>query len=352
MAIDQIITDLPTPPSSGDPLNFRTRADAFVAALVTFVTQLNLFSTQANDMEVNINEKEASAVGAANIASAAANFQGEWTSKGYTLGQSVSSGGTTYMCKLTHATGFAVTDTTYWQPTGLAAIISGSTAKTTPVDADLIGLADSAASFSLKKLTLANLKAMIFGSSALTGVPTAPTATAGANTTQIANAEFVMSKSGAMSALRLLHIQDQRANGVACDTSVAGSWQTRTLNTVVSNTITGASLASNVITLPAGEYYIEAHTTSLFSNSAKAVIYNVSDAVISLNGINAHARNVGDVFDALASTVLKVSGKITLATAKNISLQTRIGTAYAQYNFAGSFGVNEVYSDIKIWKVA
>lgn len=41
--------------------------------------------------------------------------------------------------------------------TFVAASITAATAKTTPVDADTIGIADSAASFALKKLTFANL---------------------------------------------------------------------------------------------------------------------------------------------------------------------------------------------------
>lgn len=45
--------------------------------------------------------------------------------------------------------------------TQLATEIHGATGKTTPVDADEIGLIDSAASFILKKLTWANLKATI-----------------------------------------------------------------------------------------------------------------------------------------------------------------------------------------------
>lgn len=70
-------------------------------------------------------------------------------------------------------------------------LISGLTAKATPVDADMIVIADSASSNASKKVTLANLKAMIFTNSALTGTPTAPTATVGTNTTQIATTAFV-----------------------------------------------------------------------------------------------------------------------------------------------------------------
>ncbi|HET8708123.1 MAG TPA: hypothetical protein VFM46_17590, partial [Pseudomonadales bacterium] len=46
-------------------------------------------------------------------------------------------------------------------PTTEGALINGASAKTTPADADLIGLVDSAASYVLKKLTWANLKAAL-----------------------------------------------------------------------------------------------------------------------------------------------------------------------------------------------
>lgn len=70
-------------------------------------------------------------------------------------------------------------------------LIGGLTAKTTPADADMIVIADSASSNASKKLTFANLKAMIFINSALTGTPTAPTQTAGDNSTKVATTAFV-----------------------------------------------------------------------------------------------------------------------------------------------------------------
>ncbi|WP_225782674.1 glycine-rich domain-containing protein [Xenophilus sp. Marseille-Q4582] len=47
------ISPLPTPPSTSDPANFDTRADAFLGALLDF-------QAQANALEVNVNAKEAS----------------------------------------------------------------------------------------------------------------------------------------------------------------------------------------------------------------------------------------------------------------------------------------------------
>lgn len=61
-------------------------------------TQMQLWKAQANAMSIESNNN-------ANLAQSIANYQGDWTSQGYTLGQSVSVSGIYYICKLTHATG-------------------------------------------------------------------------------------------------------------------------------------------------------------------------------------------------------------------------------------------------------
>ena len=61
-------------------------------------TQMQLWKTQANAMSIELNNN-------ADIAQSVANYQGDWVSQGYTLGQTVSLSGIYYICKLTHATG-------------------------------------------------------------------------------------------------------------------------------------------------------------------------------------------------------------------------------------------------------
>ncbi len=72
-------------------------------------TQMQLWKDQANAMSIESNNN-------ADIAQALANYQGDWVSQGYTLGQSVSVGEVYYICKLTHATGQNPTDVSslYW----------------------------------------------------------------------------------------------------------------------------------------------------------------------------------------------------------------------------------------------
>lgn len=66
--VNQTITQLPTPPSTTDVVNFNDRADNFLAAMPTFVTQTNTVIEQINSTETNINSKESSATSAASTA--------------------------------------------------------------------------------------------------------------------------------------------------------------------------------------------------------------------------------------------------------------------------------------------
>ena len=75
------ITPLPPAPSRAVPSTFSTKADAFLGALSTFVTE-------ANELEANVNAKEVITVAASSTASsasavalAAANYKGEWSAQ-------------------------------------------------------------------------------------------------------------------------------------------------------------------------------------------------------------------------------------------------------------------------------
>jgi len=73
----------------------------------------------------------------------------------------------------------------------LGTLMNAGASKATPVDADVVGFLDSAASFVQVKATWAQIKTFLFTSPALTGTPTAPTAAANVSTTQLATTAFV-----------------------------------------------------------------------------------------------------------------------------------------------------------------
>lgn len=148
-------------------------------------------------------------------------------------------------------------------------------------------------------------------------------------------------------AAEYLHVRDQKATNTNGGGSSA-STQVRVINTVVVNGITGASLASNVITLPAGTFEIMAkvpnyaggkHGAHLRVSSAGAV---VKEGTPELSG-------------ATAVTSSWILGRFTLASPTNLEIAHKITSAQASDGLgvaANVTGVVEVYTDVHIWKVA
>jgi len=91
-----------------------------------------------------------------------------------------------------------------------------------------------------------------------------------------------------------LHVQDQKASGAQGGASAAATQNVRTLNTVVTNTITGASLATNQITLPAGTYRVWARAPAFNTNNHKIRLYNVTDAAVTAVGSSEYASSTYD----------------------------------------------------------
>ena len=146
-----------------------------------------------------------------------------------------------------------------------------------------------------------------------------------------------------------LYVRDEKTAGTDGGTFTSGAWRTRTLNTVKTNEISGASLSGNEITLPAGKYRIVAKATAYRANDNKIKLYNVTDAADVLIGMNAFCQG-GDQDGAIAP----LNGQFTLAAQKNLSLMHRCSntTSTNGFGLASSFGVVEAYADVEIWKLA
>jgi hypothetical protein len=148
----------------------------------------------------------------------------------------------------------------------------------------------------------------------------------------------------------LLHVRDEKPSGTSGGTFTSGSYQTRTLNTTKTNEISGASLASNQITLPAGTYWCEASAMASLVNTHKAKLYNVTDASDILIGTSGYNSQTA----AYAYDRSFVTGRFTLAASKVIELRHRCSVTRATDGFgvAVSFGDVEVYAEAMIWKIA
>ncbi|MEI6002743.1 hypothetical protein H3V53_38290 [Paraburkholderia bengalensis] len=174
-------------------------------------------------------------------------------------------------------------------------------------------------------------------------------------------AAWSVALSGAVGAagpiLPYIHVREQQVSGQSAGGSVAGT-QTRVLNTVVANTISGASLASNQITLPAGSYRVQASAPCLPPSTAstefhQASIYNVTGATTLAIGTS-EAPSTAGVAGSPPQTRSFITGSFTLAVASTIQVNHYISTANASAGLgrAAGAGVGEVFTVVEITKVA
>jgi hypothetical protein len=147
-----------------------------------------------------------------------------------------------------------------------------------------------------------------------------------------------------------LHVREEQPSGTAGGASTASTWQQRVLNTVKTNGITGASLASNQITLPAGTYYVECSAPSYGTGQTKARLRNVTDSATAIVGQSHYVEN-GSYQSGGNS---QVSGRITLSATKTLQLEHFTGTAQVTDGLGVAAGTSEVevYAEVKIWKIA
>ena len=154
----------------------------------------------------------------------------------------------------------------------------------------------------------------------------------------------------ALTTTQFLHIRDEKAATNQGGTFTNGAWRTRDLNTVKTNTITGASLSSNQITLPAGTYFIQGYPVSFRVEGNISRIYNITDSSQVSLGVNNHS---GGAAPAGAQGTSTVSCIVTITGTKVFELQHYAQTTVSSVGFGirNETGVGEVYSEILIWKI-
>lgn len=148
-----------------------------------------------------------------------------------------------------------------------------------------------------------------------------------------------------------MHVQDQKPQGTYGGTFTAGAWRTRDLNTVLTNTITGASLDSNQITLPAGKYYIEASAPGMEVTRHQAKIQVISpvqsEVLIGTSEVS-YRSGTGSVTQSRSF----ISGIIQISENTTLELQHECTTTATNYGFGvEGESTTGVFSDVRIWRI-
>jgi len=171
-----------------------------------------------------------------------------------------------------------------------------------------------------------------------TGTKNSTTFLRGDNTFAEANGKFESA---------LLHVRDEKASGVNAGASVSGN-NTRDLNTVVTNEITGASLSSNQITLPSGTYFIQASAPAFKPSGHKVILYNTTDTSNEVIGLSEYSGSGESV-----QTTAMLCQRFTITAAKVFELRHQISAAKATNGLGvGLTPTINIYANVMIWKVA
>lgn len=150
------------------------------------------------------------------------------------------------------------------------------------------------------------------------------------------------------------HCQDVKGYNVDGGTSIADAWTKRTLNTVIYNDISGATLSSDAVNLPAGTYYVEGSAV-IYGLAASSSIAIFKDGVrSSLQSINKYDTSTGN-----SPSAETVAGVVTLSSPGVIDIRYYIGVGTSTNglgvsNNAGSItdaSINSIYADLKIWQL-
>lgn len=146
-----------------------------------------------------------------------------------------------------------------------------------------------------------------------------------------------------------LIVNDTKASNTAGGTFTSGAWRTRDLNTEVYNTISGASLAINQITLPAGTYLINASAPAYYVGKHKIKLRNITDSEDTLIGSTEYSSYSA----GYAMTRSFIIGSFAIASAKVFEIQHQCSNTLSTSGFGdvNNFSVDEIYTQVHITKV-
>ena len=150
--------------------------------------------------------------------------------------------------------------------------------------------------------------------------------------------------------LGILMVQENEASGTSGGSSTATTAFTRVLKTVQANTIAGASLASNQVTLPAGTYIAQASAPALGVDAHQAWLFNNTASASLLTGSSEFSLNSTPTTNSRSV----MQGTFTLAATSVLTILHWTHTASANSGFgrAASSGQGEVFTQALFIKVA
>jgi hypothetical protein len=146
--------------------------------------------------------------------------------------------------------------------------------------------------------------------------------------------------------------QEQQPSGTSGGTFTAGSWQVRTVNTILANDpAIAAKLSANTITLPSGTFRTVISTPAYRVNRHAARLQNTSANTVALPGSSEEAFDTGTGGSTTRSII---HGRFSLAVTSTLQIQHQCETTSATDGFGRNTGsafavAQEVYTVAEFW---
>lgn len=147
-----------------------------------------------------------------------------------------------------------------------------------------------------------------------------------------------------------INVQDQKSAGTQGGGNTGGSYQTRTLNTKVTDTNSDCTLASNQMTLTAGTYDAWITVPGFGVDAHKARLRNVTDGTTVLVGTAEYSDST--TVSGVTRSVIK--GRFTIAASKALEVQHFTTTTRATNGWGQKTGATEVevYTEVVLLRVS
>lgn len=147
---------------------------------------------------------------------------------------------------------------------------------------------------------------------------------------------------------QVLSVRDLKSSGSGGGSAFPGNWGKRDLNSVVKNSIVGASLANSQITLPAGTYRLDAIVPAGAVNH-QAYFFDVTNGQSVMAAGNSISSNS-------SMTTLSIIGKFefTIASTRVFEIQSWTSTNIANFGlgYPANSTTGEIFTQVFIEKVS
>jgi len=142
---------------------------------------------------------------------------------------------------------------------------------------------------------------------------------------------------------------DEKSSGEG-GTFTASAWRTRDINTAIVNTISGASIASNQITLPSGTYRFRGSAPAYQVDAHQCKFYNASDSSDVEIGTTEWVGSTSGV-----QTRSFVDGEFTITAEKDFEVRHKCEDTQATYGFgvgdSGGITTDHYFTRVEIEKI-